>query len=122
MSDARSGKGLVVGFPEAYDVAFYVAEPSEGAGGDGNGGDYGFAAGGFDLLERGLDVVGLDVEVGELVGLVGEGGDVGGDPLRGAGIDKAHGTGVDGPAEDVLVEGAGCFFIFAADFEVNDGV
>ncbi len=64
------------------------------------------------LLERGLDVVGLDVEVGELVGLVAEGGDVAGDAFGGTGVDHAHGAGVDGPAEDVLVEGAGRFFIF----------
>jgi hypothetical protein len=43
--------GLLGGFPEAYYVAFDVAEPCEGSGGDGDGGDYGFAAGGFDLLE-----------------------------------------------------------------------
>jgi len=71
--------GSGVGFPEAYDVAFEVREPGEGAGGDGYGRDYGFAAGGFYLFEARGYVVGLDVEVGELVGLVAEGGYVAGD-------------------------------------------
>jgi hypothetical protein len=48
---------LLYGFPEAYGVAFWFSEPGEGAGGDGDGGDYGFAAGGFYLLEAGGDVV-----------------------------------------------------------------
>jgi hypothetical protein len=77
VSEARDGAPglagmlkLPGGFPKAYDVAFEVAEPGEGAGGDRYGRDHGFAAGGFDLLEAGGDVVGFDVEVGELVGLV----------------------------------------------------
>ena len=40
------------------------------SGGDGDGRDDGFAAGGFYLLEGGGDIVSLDVEVGELVGLM----------------------------------------------------
>jgi len=72
-------KTLGGGFPEAYDVAFKVAEPGEGAGGDGHWGDDGFAAGGFDLLEAGGYVIGFDVEVGELVGLVAKRSDVAGD-------------------------------------------
>ena len=71
------------------------------------------------MLEADGHVVGFNVEVGELVGLVAEGGNVAGDAFRGVGVDGAHWAGVDGPAEDVLVEGAGDCFVFAANFEVD---
>ena len=74
------------------------------------------------MLEAGGDVVGFDVDVGELVGLVAHGDGVTGDAFGGTGVDGAHRAVVDGPAEDLAVEGVGCCFVFAADFEVDDGV
>ena len=87
LSPSSAGGGLrrlsaCLRLPEPYCVAFDVGKPGEGAVRNFYGRHDCLSAGGFHLLERCGDIIGLDVEVRELVRLMSERGDVSLDARR----------------------------------------
>src|SRR6202007_2031868 len=79
-----------------------------------------FAAQFFHASQGRRDILGLYVEVRELMGFMTERGNVALDALFAACIDVPHGASADVPAKGGCVKGAGGRLIFAANLEVHN--